>query len=429
MSGRLLAISWATLPMSAPRAMQVCRLLAHLPDQGWKPDVITSRECADVAEETAEQKIAAAYDRQYTRHEVEPREDRAPSAWLTRAWRRWSPPKSVNDANWIARATALAMRRLNRAPFEALVTFAQPWTDHLIGLRIKRRRPEIPWLAHFSDPWADSPYYAAAAPKDKAIAAAQERAVIAAADIVVFVTRQTADLVMGKYPRSWHGKARVIPHGFDADILRRINITPGTTHSSNDARRMRIVHTGSLYHGLRPATGVLQALADLRRSDKDLPIEVTFIGHNPPSLHHEIKRFGLDDVVFCFGPKAWSESLHAASTADLLLIIDAPAKDSVFLPSKLVEYLSLRKPILGLTPECGASADLLRRVGYGVAPPEDPVAIASRLEGLLAAWRAGRLGPSIQHDLVAAEYDMRHVAGQFTTLLSEMSGMARASGT
>ena len=44
----------------------------------------------------------------------------------------------------------------------------------------------------------------------------------------------------------------------------------------------------------------------------------------------------------------------------MLLVIDAPADESLFLPSKLIDYLPARKPILGLTPARGASADLIR---------------------------------------------------------------------
>ena len=63
-------------------------------------------------------------------------------------------------------------------------------------------------------------------------------------------------------------------------------------------------------------------------------------------------------------------------------MIDAPADDSLFLPSKLVDYLPLGKPILGLTP-------LARRDGRRsfagsatpIVPPDDEAAIAARDRG------------------------------------------------
>lgn len=425
MTHRLLAVSWATLPMSAPRAMQVCRLLAHLPGKGWSAEIVTSRECADAAPEIAERQSAALYDQHYEIHEVEPREDRVPSSRIVREWRRWQSPASVHEANWIRRATLAASRHLRCGSFDALVTFAQPWSDHLVGLRLKRQFPEIPWLAHFSDPWGDNPYYAGLTSRRRSAAIAQEHAVVAAADRIVFVTEQTADLVMAKYPFSWRQKVRVIPHGFDLDLLEQEHAAPELTSTQRPASRMRITHTGSLYHGARPVSGLLQALLTLRSTGADVPVELSFIGYNPPELTEEIERLGLDDLFLLSGPRPWSESVRAAATADALLVIDAPSENSVFLPSKLVEYLALRKPILGLTPERGASSDLLRRLDYPVASPQDSIAIASRLQELLSQWRRGHLCVSPKHDQVAAEYDIRRVAERFAALLSEMTGLGQ----
>jgi hypothetical protein len=106
----------------------------------------------------------------------------------------------------------------------------------------------------------------------------------------------------------------------------------------------------------------------------------------------------------------------------VLLVIDAPAPapdvPSVFLPSKLVDYLPLRKPILGITPDPGASARLLRRLGCPIAPPEDVPAIASALRDLMARWRAGTLGVAPSFDDVAREFDIRRTARLLDAVMS-----------
>ena len=42
----------------------------------------------------------------------------------------------------------------------------------------------------------------------------------------------------------------------------------------------------------------------------------------------------------------FAESARRAAAADVLLVIDAPADESLFLPSKLIDYLPAGKPIL-----------------------------------------------------------------------------------
>ena len=74
-------------------------------------------------------------------------------------WRLLPPLKLLPDEKWVwIGAAARAARRLAaERRFDVLVSFAQPWSDHLVGLRV-HRATGLPWVAHFSDPWTDSPY-------------------------------------------------------------------------------------------------------------------------------------------------------------------------------------------------------------------------------------------------------------------------------
>ena len=130
-------------------------------------------------------------------------------------------------------------------------------------------------------------------------------------------------------------------------------------------------------------------------------------------------------AVFFFGlgsfltarQSAESESEQIAASSDVLLVIDAPADDSLFLPSKLIDYLPMGKPILGLTPRAGATADLLRLLDQPLAPPDNEAEIASAIEMLIAKKRGGELAVPPSFDAVAARYDIRTTTRAFANIL------------
>ena len=178
------------------------------------------------------------------------------------------------------------------------------------------------------------------------------------------------------------------------------------------------MHTGRFYDGVRTPECLLQAVAVLsRRQPLAHALRIVFVGTPIPSHRRLATSLGLDPVVEFTGRLPFAESARWAAAADVLLLIDAPAEENLFLPSKLVDYLPAGKPILALTPPRGASADLVRALGYPVVAPDDEGGIVAALDALLAAHRDGRLARSASHDEVAKRYDIRRTAAAFGDIL------------
>jgi hypothetical protein len=330
----------------------------------------------------------------------------SPEEWVIvrAAWRLAPRLRDFPDATrvWVPRAAHAAVRIAAAGDCAGLITFAQPWSDHLVGLRV-HRTTRLRWVAHFSDPWADSPY---ATPRQRSIWRRMEEHVVREASAVVFVTQETADLVMAKYPADWRKKVSVVPHGFEP------RLAPAVSQPRDRDRPMRLVYAGRFYSSVRTPMTLLGALAGLhRRGAAAGALDVTFVGPHVEEFKRDATALGIESFVHFRGRLPPVEAARAAADADVLLVIDAPSHGpSVFLPSKLVDYLPYRKPILGITPESGASARLLRRLGCPVAPPDDVAAIALALGDLVDRWRAGTLDVGGSFDEVAAEFDIRRTA-------------------
>ena len=412
---RLLSISWEMPPMYGPRATQVSRLLGALTPLGWRSTVV----CMDPRRGGPHWRDGA----DATLPEgVEPVRVASPEErMLVRAGRRLFPqlrhapdPQSV----WVEPAASAALAAVRSARPLGLVSFAQPWSDHLVGLRV-HRAAQLPWVAHFSDPWVDSPYLQTT-PRHRDAAAVLEADVIREATAVVFVTDEAAELVMKKYPREWRGKVAVVPHGFEAGA-----VAPAVSRRLGP---LRVVYTGRFYGGIRTPTTLLRALAQLKtRMPLENALEIDFIGPHVVEFSRESSALGLENVV------RWRERVSAADAraiaadADVLLVIDAPSTGpSPFLPSKLVDYLPLRKPIVGITPREGATARLLRRLGCPVVAPDDADGIERAIGDLLKRSREGSLDVEPQFVRVVDEFDIRRVAAQFHGVLTRAFDVVRA---
>jgi glycosyltransferase involved in cell wall biosynthesis len=409
-------------PLQSAQSLQAPRILSQLAELGWQPTVL----CADPASfrDDARQldpSLEASLSRRLELLRVASLE----RGWFPRWIRRGAvtlrlPGSGLRGGKglWVPPAIQAGWCALKQADYAAILSFAMPWSSHAVALELARRSGR-PWVAKFSDPWIDTPYFRGG-PFSRWLLGWLEAFVIRRADRVVFVTQRSADAVMRKYPAAWRDKVRVIPHSFDA-----LAELPSATCQTRP--RLRIVHTGGLY-GVRSPEPLLRGLAELRRRSPALGdrLEVLLVGVHEDAHRELVRRLGLDAIVQLRPPCSYVEALRLAAGADVCLVIDAPtAGESIFLPSKLVDYLRLGKPVLGITPARGESADLLRQVDCPIVEPHDLRGIADALARLLEAHKEGTLGSARDYDRALASFDPRNVGRLFDATLRETSGRLR----
>lgn len=405
---RLLALSWAMPPLLFPRSIQVSRLLKELARRSWKIDVLCAHPGSpgleSVPRDATLESVCAGGYRVLPVHW-----EGAPEQWE----RRWTEA-AVESASALLSAGVLP----SADGYAALLTFAQPWSDHEIGRQLKERFG-LPWVAHFSDPWSDSPYYAQLPAEVLRAYAAAEGCVVEAADAVVFTSQPTLDLVMAKYPAGWHDKAFVVPHAYDADILGAVRPQP------RPSANLRLVHVGTLYQDARTPEGLFEALALLWKNDaRAQSLELVFVGHAPDAVRQAAARWGVEGLVTWAGVRPYAESLGWMASADVLLVIDKQDPVSVFFPSKLVEYLPWGKPVLGLTPLEGVTAGIVRSLNWPCVAPGDIAGMARALAALLDG-QGRELLPAPERKLRA--YDIRHATNLVEDIVRHAAGACAAA--
>ena len=409
----LLAISFSYPPLVYPRSIQVARLLRHLDsstvvvcaDEKGYPRDATLEPHADAFLEKC-LRVPFAMPRWRAAISAVAARLRAP-VWhkLPDYYRSWTPQA--------LKATEAYMREARYRP-NVLVTFGSPMSDHLLGWQLARRH-SLPWVAHFSDPWVDNPFNR----YDRLTSALNfllERKVVGTADRLVFTSLETLDLVMAKYPKSWAAKGRVLPHAFDKALY--------PAPALDDKPKLTLRYLGELY-GHRTATPLFAALARIAAAEPSSlsDVQIELIGLSDEATLNTASLASLPAALVTVRRRvSYRESLALMTSADGLLVIDAPAEKSVFLPAKLVDYIGSGRPILGITPP-GTAADLIRRLGGWVADPSDSAAVINVLNDYLAYLRQRRRAPSHLWGApdVRRTFEAPRVAPVFANILREVA--------
>ncbi len=399
MNKKILAISWYMPPILAPQSIQVgyiCNALVHL---GWDVTVVAAAAQHTARYETLDPSLGEVMGRRYRQIDVLPIDE----TLIGRVYRRLNknPLRVDSKTLWAAWANWRVREVIRREQFGAVISFGHPWSDHAVGNFIKKNF-ELPWAAHFCDPWVDSPYIQWT-PQVKAHVERLEAAYIEDADAVFFTNEPTRHRVMSKYPSTWLNKTRVIAHGYDSAVADRFRV------ETAPASRLRLIYTGTFY-GLRTPEPLFKALTllppKLRAS-----LDIRLIGIIPPQYVDQVRAMQLEDVVSVLPPRPYRETLQAVAEADVALIIDAASDDvNLFLPSKIADYFAVGKPVFGITPLQGATADALRALDFPIASPSDAEAIARELTVWIERWRNSGVRLSDQQKQGIARYEMRRSA-------------------
>ena len=298
--------------------------------------------------------------------------------------------------------------------FDLLITFGAPMSDHLIGFKLKSHFG-MPWVAHFSDPWVDNPFTSSDW-MTNAINRSLERKVLSLTDRAIFTSEETIDLVFRKYPATWRTKARVLPHAFDNRLFEGAE---GERES-----RITIRYLGDFY-GPRTPRPLFEAARQLLDSDPSSLANVHFelIGN----LGLQAAEAGLieglpPEMVSIRRPVGYLESLSLMRTSDGLLVIDAPAAQSVFLPSKLIEYIGSERPIFGISPP-GAAAQLIAELGGWVADPADRARVRAQLAAFVQFLRTARAERAISWGStdIRDRFEISAVSRMFSEIIEELA--------
>lgn len=324
---------------------------------------------------------------------------------------------------WVDASTELFEKLHSEKPYDFIMTRSMPPESIRVGLCIKKKHPEIKWIASMGDPVANNPYELNSNVKDATdLTEIQKKTLLedlvsgkltawdsernsAGIRLLIRLKRledaafQQADLLIcpseaqRKYMlrgRTDENKIVAIPHTFEKDMYPNAELGKDeqivlTYLGSTDERR-----------SLKP---LIRALKWIREQsmhcDRLIPNQpdysvvldkllFRFVGNHPRSLKDMVIDYYLDEQVEFVSDVDYLTSLKMMRESDWLIHVDAYFPElqpggSIFFAGKLADYLGSERPILGFTGR-GSPADYLVQGCGGLCIYEqEPEAIANCL--------------------------------------------------
>ena len=276
-----------------------------------------------------------------------------------------------------------SLKQFEKKNYKYLFTSIVPGISHICGKVIKKKHPEVIWYASFSDPFKNSPYKKADLSNRSFIYKIAynvgawflynnryEDAAIRYADKLIFICEEQRDYTISQYPdldkEALLKKSIIMPLTYIPSWNMYKDLINSKFVSNN--KPLKAQHLGRLY-GLRRIDSFIEALKDLKEEDKDIEKKVVFHQYSEiqePDVK-KIKEYGLENLFILHDKVSYDESIKVMKEADILVLFDTlmpNSKNQPYLPSKIVEYLLLEKPILGICDSNSPSYRILSKHGF-----------------------------------------------------------------
>jgi len=410
----LFLISYSYPPIQSAESLLVYRTAIHLANLGWKITVLTTNAKQTVFPIDNSIKYSHNNIKIFRTNSHENILTTLP--YLRVIFFRIIEFLGVPESGflWYPGAMKIAKKILKGEKFQAIYSRACPHVSNLDGLKIKKISG-IRWVSHFSDPWLNNPYYKMSK-QQKSITKKIEKDIIRYSDVVVYTTKEAANVSTKEFGSNYCKKISVQPHGYDDSYI----LTHGLEKQIKNTK-MKIVYTGVFYDNIRTPISFLEAISLINNSiNKIEDLEVLFIGPDMEKYELLTIKLQIDKIVRFTGNKSFIDCQRYLWEADVLLVIDAISNGpNMFFPSKLVDYLAFKKPILGLTPIKGPTAEILNKIGSPIINPNDRNEIGRVILEFLIRWRENTL--EIINPMEAEKYNMKNVINDLDRLLQNIS--------
>ncbi len=254
---------------------------------------------------------------------------------------------------WIKPSVKFLSNYLKNNEIDVVITTGPPHSMHIIGLVLKDKF-KIKWISDFRDPWTEIDYFQQLPLTKKANKKHHqlEQEVLEKSDMVIVV----GETMKKKFLKHNHN-IEVLTNGFDS-YENSLTIELDSNFS--------ITHVGSMNTDRNP-TILWEVLYEISSENIDFKnnLRIKFIGKIDDTVIQDIQVFNPKNILRIPYLDHKEVRKYQASSQVLLLSINQVPNAKGIITGKIFEYLQAKRPILGIGPEDGDAAAILKKTNAG----------------------------------------------------------------
>ena len=321
-------------------------------------------------------------------------------------------------ARWTGAAVEEAKRIHSRRPFDLVYSRSLPMFSHIAGYWCAKNL-RLPWIAGINDPWDWHLFPVKVAnkvPIQSALSTFWMKRTFRRADLLIYPNTRL---------HAYHEKISGIRH--HSLIIPHIGTAPNqATQADGSSKTFTLVHAGKL--GSREATGrsALPLLHGLRLFLADFPeaakiTKLMLVGPSDAKTKSIVSDLQLEAVVSATGRVTYEESQVMIQAASVCVLIEADMKEGIFLPSKLVDYLSAGKPVLALSPRVGVINDMAEEFGILRVDTGDVEGVRKAIGNLYLNFRNHALASVAPSQKQINQFEPENIASTFLAAIRHLA--------